>query len=128
MNTQNHFIPLITITGDHTKAKHTFCLILTREGRAYSEEGKQYVTDMLTKEFGVEGVCLFEGRNFNSKKLLRVFLESNPDTYIVVSTAENIIFIPPENNGKVIKALSEEDSDRTSWEVIKELCDRHANR
>ena len=95
--------------------------ILTEEGKAFSTLGLKVVANDLESVFNVKDELIFEqGAAINEKKLLLELLQKNPDSFIVLSTATRIDYLPPKCFEDVFDVLKE-DNKKTCWQA---LCDR----
>ena len=87
--------------------------ILTREGREYTEEGCDYVRSMISDNYNDDDQFIFAmGSVYNNGKYLKELLEEKPDSYVAVSTSQNIFIVSHENIQSLIMDLNDEE---TSW-------------
>lgn len=103
----------------------TNCYILTKEGKTYNEDGKQYVLNHLRTKHDINtNVVLLSGAELNDPATLRKFIEDDRDSaFIVVSSKDSITFVPNSSMGKVINALKEAPShNHSSWETLMYIC------
>ena len=102
--------------------------IITREGRSYSTEGLEYVTEMLRKGYGVEDELFFYmGAAFNEPGFLAEKLDIDTPVAIIVSTKEGIHAMYNANGmSDVAYYLYEgKDTEQTSWEILCYQIDAH---
>ena len=97
--------------------------IITKEGRVYSDEGLRYVGSVMKRKFNVDffDIEFNAGKAFNRPTLLARQLEKHEDAYVVISTAEGIIFLPKSENETICFNLRE-NPDKTSWEILMRGC------
>lgn len=92
--------------------------ILTEEGKAFSTLGLKIVVNDLESMFNVKDELIFEqGTAINEKKLLLELLQKNPDSFIVLSTATSIDYLPPRCFKDVFDVLKEDDK-KTCWQAL----------
>ena len=95
--------------------------ILTREGRGYTEEGCDYIRNMIVNDYNDESQLVFAmGSVYNDGEYLKALLEERPDSYVVVSTACNIFVVAGENLRDLAEHLCKEE---TSWEMAVGMYD-----
>jgi hypothetical protein len=96
--------------------------IITKEGRSYSDEGLNYVTDVLKKYFNVTDELIFcMGFEYNDPKFLCQELKQNPDSYIVISRSDGIQFLPTKDVSVACQMLTDHP-DESSWELFVKYC------
>ena len=97
--------------------------IITKEGRAYNDDGLHYVGGVMKKEFGVDfnDIEFNSGAAFNKPELLARQLEKHEDAYLVVSTSDDVIFIPKTVNPQIVNNLRE-NPEETSWRILVYSC------
>lgn len=107
--------------------------ILTEEGRAYSDEGLQYLTALIREQRDDDSELQFRmGATYNVAAVLAYDLEQNPDAYVAISREDGIVMA----SGGFVSALSREltaaalahetaaQEEKTSWEVACSLLKR----
>lgn len=94
--------------------------ILTREGRAYTEEGIRYLTESMSRDYNITGKLRFiQGGDYNNPEYLVQLLDKAENTpVIVLSTKDSIITLTGEHDIKTVKKVLLENPDRTSWESL----------
>ena len=99
--------------------------IITEEGRAYNDKGLRFVGSAMKERFdvGFNDIEFNSGAAFNKPELLAGQLEKHEDAYLVVSTREDIIVIPKEENPAMCHNLRE-NPDETSWNILMYSCGR----
>lgn len=103
--------------------------IVTKEGRAYSNEGLVYVCNMLLENGQVDPEDIPEfmaGKVLNDSKYLAKKLQTNPLSIIVVSTNQGIATINGEANLKRIVKMLLKDPDRNAWETLVDYINAYA--
>ena len=99
----------------------TKVFILTEDGNSYSTNGLKVIKNDLKELFDETNELVFEqGKAINDKKLLIDLLTRNPESYIALSTATSIDYLPSQCFEDVKNTLKEKNN-KTSW---KALCDR----
>lgn len=96
--------------------------IITKEGRAYTTEGLNVVTDMLKEDYDIsDELSFFAGAAYNDPMLLADRIESNK-VAIVLSLKDGIAAFYDENGMPDIAAdlRNAADTGKTSWEIISE--------
>lgn len=113
--------------ADHDMENAVPVYIITRTGSDYNKNGIDHIRKSLAKHFNENReLNIFTGKALNDPKLLRSRLRTNPESYIVLSTKDDIIFIPKEGNEAIYNNLEEKlaEKDITSWKVIMQSCKR----
>lgn len=94
--------------------------ILTEEGRAYSDEGIQFVLKMLREEMNCnKEITICQGQIYNNIPFLVNELEKPVDSYIIISTEKMIGAIQPEQIKNFIQNLKNYP-EASAWEVARE--------
>ena len=103
----------------------TQAYIITKEGGSYSDEGFRYVGSVMKREFDVDffDIEFNAGKAFNRPTLLARQLEKHEDAYVVISSADGIIFLPKTEN-EIIGFNLRKHPDETSWEILMRGCSR----
>ena len=100
--------------------------IVTKNGSDYTHEGIDHVRKSIRENFNeTKPLTVFTGQAINSPKLLKDRLRADTRSYVVLSTNEDIIFIPRKNNYAICENIDEKlayDPDVTSWEILMESC------
>ncbi len=100
--------------------------IITKHGSDYTEDGIQYVKQSIKDNFGESReLAIITGLAVNSPKVLRGRLQARPESYVVLSTKNDIIFIPNHNNQTICNNIDERLATKpkaTSWEILMETC------
>jgi hypothetical protein len=93
--------------------------ILTKEGRGYSDEGLEFITNHLVENLHETADLEFiGGSEINNPGLMAKQLEDHPDCFVFISDDNEIKYI----SGRNIKVLHDAllaDTGNTSWEVAK---------
>lgn len=96
--------------------------ILTEEGRAYTQEGVNYVLDQIINVFNDHtDVELVQGRLYNKPDILAKLLSKDPKhSYVFVSHAGGLeILYDSDDINRFVNLLdSTTDKDETSWSII----------
>lgn len=93
--------------------------ILTETGAAYNDEGVAYVLDIVRNKYHetAPDLSVNMGALYNDPKFMAKELADNPDSYIFVSTAQDIVGIhTPEGTGALIKNIKNHP-EVTVWEA-----------
>lgn len=100
--------------------------VVTKEGKDYTSKGIDYIKSSLNEEFDeTNDLNIITGQSINSPKVFKAMLQRNMNAYIVLSTKDNVIFIPPKNNGIICENIDESLQNNpkiTSWEIIMTAC------
>jgi len=98
--------------------------ILTEEGRAYSQEGIDYVLNMIRTTFNdLSEVIIEQGARYNNTGVLAGELSRDPEnTYVFVSHAKGLEVLYDSDDIDRFTALLNDpaNSEKTSWSVIVE--------
>ena len=120
----NELMMVHPLNDDMTDAEHIY--ILTKDGSDYNQEGLEYVESVIRESFDTKmPLVAFTGVALNSPKTLKACLEKHPGAYVVTSTKDDVLFLPPRVNPDICANLDEllaEDSNITSWEVLMKSC------
>lgn len=101
--------------------------ILTEEGKAYTEEGIQFLIDTIRNNRNDFCDLVFcQGKLYNDTKYLITELRNNPDAYVVISHAHGIEIIFNDNIETLIKNLMEHPN-MTSWQIAMDPIDSKYN-
>ena len=113
--------------------------VITRDGRAYSEEGLLALTDAFFARYPLpegaapdSGILWHAGSRLNDPGLMADILKERPDSIIVLSMPDDIrIFNGADDGlgellGKCLEAGR--DSGRTVWEIMHDLWSRRAGK
>lgn len=96
--------------------------ILTREGRDYTQDGYEYVENMIREDYNEEADVTFAvGSVYNGGEYFKKLLQEKPDSYVVVSTSQNIFVVCQKNIQSLIHDLNDEE---TSWETAVAMYDQ----
>ena len=108
-------------TGDDIKSA-TPVYVITKNGSDYTQEGIDYIKTSLEKEFNeTNDINVITGQSLNSPNVLKKMLLGNMRAYIVLSTKDDVIFIPPDSNDKIyanLKEAMENKMNLSSWEIL----------
>ena len=108
-------------TGDDIKTA-TPVYVITKDGSDYTQDGINYIKNSLEKEFNeTNDIKVITGQALNSPNVLKKLLLNNMRAYIVISTEDDVIFIPPDINQNVYANLKEAVTRKlefTSWELL----------
>lgn len=93
--------------------------VITKEGRDYTDEGKKYIRDKLTGEYGVTGeIVMSFGQTYNDPETLADALKRHKDTaYVIISGTTGMFIYSPESNEGMMLYLKDHP-DQTSWETL----------
>lgn len=112
------------LNGDMKNADHIY--ILTRNGSDYNHEGLEYIENTIREAFETKNnLVAYTGIAVNNPKVLKANLEKWPDSYVVISTRDDVLFLPPFANPDICANIDEklaEKPDATSWEILMESC------
>ncbi len=96
--------------------------IITKEGKSYNAEGIKFVKDGIEKHFNVHNdLVIYSGIGINDAKTLATFIEQKTNSYVILSTKDDVVFIPQNNNKHICYNLREQP-DKPSWEILMESC------
>lgn len=99
----------------------TYCAIITKEGRAYNEEGLAFVRSSLVELFDadVDDLTVVQGALYNEPLLFKIFLEYHPNTYIVLSLPDNVKFLAADGKQGVINSMeTAKELGHTTWRAL----------
>ncbi len=93
--------------------------VITKEGRDYTDEGKEYIRNSLINEHGVAGkITMSFGQVYNDPKTLADALKKHKDTaFVIISGTTGMFTCEPKSNESIIWNL-EHHPDQTSWETL----------
>lgn len=95
--------------------------ILTQDSKGYTDQGCQFIRNMLYEEFNETNDLQFMmGAVYNDPVFLAECIEKDEKAYIAVSTAKGIAAIADENVEMFTKDLKTA-TGKTSWEVAFEM-------
>ena len=103
--------------------RHRNVYILTSEGREYSEDGCKYVEGMIRSH--VDDPCQFifsMGDIYNKTKHMLKCLVNNPESYVAISTTEDIKILYGDSI-KTFKDRLKTETEKTSWQIALELAE-----
>ena len=103
--------------------------IITKNGSDYNDKGIDFVKNTIKKDLKETGnLAVMTGKIINRPEMLRNRLKSRPESYVVLSTRDNVIFIPKEANDSICENIDEKINDPKSkkhpstWEILMESC------
>lgn len=89
--------------------------ILTEEGREYTQEGCEYITNILKEQFNENNELVFNmGYAYNKPNYLTKELDLHPNSYITISTDHGITTVNPEGI-PIFKRALHDFPNQTSW-------------
>lgn len=94
--------------------------IITEEGRTYSDEGLEYITNEIRNGTFTDSdeLSFFMGQEYNKPDVLSGLIEKNiENTYVVISGTTGMFFFDPDKVGQLIEVLRKYP-DMTSWESM----------
>jgi hypothetical protein len=92
--------------------------IITEEGRSYNNEGLMCITNVLKEHYNVTDELIFGmGLKYNDPKFLCQELKQNPDSFVAISSAEGIQFIPAPNIPGICQMLTDYPNE-SSWKLF----------
>ena len=120
-------LELINMHPDEKDPKHAMSIyIITRNGSDYNDEGITYVRESIKEHGDERPMNIFTGMALNSPKMLKDRLSNDAcAAYTVLSTKDDVIFIPGKNNHSICDNIDEilpHKPDATSWEILMESC------
>lgn len=98
--------------------------ILTREGRAWSEEGLLAMTDYVNSQYPPEnpkngGILWSIGYTLNMPRVLAGLLDVRPDAFIVLSMPEKSVLLGGPSVGTAsIRKYLRQYPDKSSWALL----------
>jgi agmatine/peptidylarginine deiminase len=96
--------------------------ILTEEGRAFSEEGLEFIKQMILDKCQDTSELLFSmGQAYNRPKHLITELKLHPDSYLAFSIRESqsvFILYGEENTKAAIERLENAKPDEISYNIL----------
>lgn len=96
--------------------------IITEEGRAYTTEGLEYLTNLMEKNYGVtEELNFIMGAVLNDPEYLAKKLTDYPDSALFVSAEKGIFSLYNEDALRECSQKLLECPDATSWQTLMEL-------
>lgn len=108
--------------------KNIFVYIITKEGRAYTTEGLNYITSILNKNYGITDELVFmAGSEFNNPEILAEKLKSMKNIAIVVSMPDKITTFYSENGMEDMADMLLENKNKTSWQSLYDVIKEHSN-
>ena len=109
-------------TGKTPIKQCTPVFIISKEGKSYNPEGIQYVKDSIEERFDIHSdLAIYTGIALNNTNVLVKFIEENPNSYIVLSTREQVVFLPKQVNQDICLDLRDYP-DESSWELLMKMC------
>ncbi len=100
--------------------------IITKTGSDYTDEGIAYIKEQLEHHFNEKrDFAMYTGLAINKSSFLKDRLKNNMDSYVVLSTKENVIFVPQTGNEDICHNIDEsitEKKDETTWEILMKSC------
>ena len=102
-----------------TTKKKTRVFIITKNGKAYNNEGLNYIRNALSEDYGENDDMEFlAGETYNNVRHLKKEIgKTGTKPYIVLSRDDGITFFGPKGMDKIKSNLSYYD-DKTSWEIL----------
>lgn len=96
-----------------------FVYIVTKEGRAYSDEGLRFVTDQLQDNYKITDELTFiMGESLNNPKYLSKKLDSEQDKALVVSIENGVFTLYDKSDIQKVIRLLNENQNQTSWQTL----------
>lgn len=102
--------------------------VLTREGRAWSEEALLHLTGTVNEKFppkeGIpedSGILWYAGIQLNDPGFLAAMLRKRPDAFVVLSLPESSVILPGALDTDMIMMQyleANKDEDVTSWSLL----------
>ena len=100
--------------------------ILTREGRAWSEEGMLAMTDFANEQYPPEtrdiangGILWHAGYSLNTPEFLAKLLDVRPDAFIVLSLPERSVLLGgPKMGTASIRDYLRAYPEESSWKLL----------
>ena len=103
--------------------------ILTKEGRAYSTEGLEYLTKYIADNLNItDNLWFCQGTAYNEPENLIKALKREPTkSVIVLSTNKNIITIADADDIKNVMKILTDNSDKSCWETLTKTAYKQHN-
>ena len=109
-------------TGKTPITQCTPVFIITKEGKSYNAEGIKFVKDGIEKHFNIHNdLVIYSGIGINDAKTLATLIEQKTNSYVILSTKDDVVCIPQDNNEHICYNLKEQP-DKSSWEILMESC------
>lgn len=95
----------------------TICIVLTEEGKEFSDEGLDYIAKKL--EIPKKNLVFMMGKVYNTPSTLATAIKTKPMSCIAISTDKDVITVKPivsTAHNSLIKSL-EEHPNENAWDI-----------